>query len=53
VDILDLVIVGSHLGEFTNQPMEPNPDINGDGKVDISDLVLVGTHFTLHENGYQ
>ena len=45
VDILDLVIVGSHFGESITQTMDQNPDINGDGTVDISDLVLVGSHF--------
>jgi len=51
VDILDLVIVGSHFGEQVGAGFEPattahpNPDVNGDGIVDISDLVMVGTHF--------
>jgi len=45
VDILDLVIVGSHFGELITPFAHPNPDVNVDGVVDISDLVMVGTHF--------
>lgn len=40
VDISDLAIVGSHLGEAT-----PECDVNGDGKVDLADLLIVGNHF--------
>ena len=42
VDISDLVLIGSHLGE-TGEGI--TGDINSDGKVDISDLVLVVSHF--------
>ena len=40
VDISDLVIVGSHLGEKTS-----SGDVNRDGIVDIFDLLLVSSHF--------
>jgi hypothetical protein len=42
VDIGDLVMVGSHLGEAGD---DVQGDVNGDGTVDISDLMLVGSHF--------
>jgi len=42
VDILDFVLVGSHLGETGKDLVG---DINDDGTVDISDLVLIGHHF--------
>ena len=45
VDILDLVMVGSHFGERISPFVHPNPDVNGDGVVNILDLVLVGRHF--------
>jgi hypothetical protein len=45
VDILDLALVGRHLGETIEEPIQPNPDVNGDGTVDILDLVLVERHF--------
>jgi len=45
VDIIDLVLVGTHFGERITTPPEKNPDVNGDGIVDIFDLVLVGAHF--------
>ncbi|MBC8235385.1 hypothetical protein H8E77_38050, partial [bacterium] len=40
VDISDLVIVGSHLGEKTS-----SGDVNSDGIVDIFDLLLLSSHF--------
>jgi hypothetical protein len=45
VDILDLVLVGSHFGE---EGENINGDVNGDGIVDILDLVLVGSHLYYH-----
>ena len=41
VNILDLVLVASHLGKSIDQTQVPNPDVNGDGIVDILDLVFV------------
>jgi hypothetical protein len=38
-------LVGRHLGETIEEPIQPNPDVNGDGTVDILDLVLVERHF--------
>ncbi|MBM3239322.1 hypothetical protein FJZ31_23765 [Candidatus Poribacteria bacterium] len=45
VDIIDLVLVGRHLGETIKEPVSPNPDVNGDGIVDINDLALINKHF--------
>jgi len=42
VDISDLVLVASHLGETGENVVG---DVNGDGVVDIIDLVLIGSHF--------
>ena len=41
VNIQDLVLVASHLGETGLSP----GDVNGDGVVNIQDLVLVASHF--------
>ena len=43
VNILDLVLVASHLGESIDSTQVPNPDVNGDGTVNILDLVLVAS----------
>ena len=43
VDILDLVIVGSHFGESPSK--DPRADVNKDNVVSILDLVLVAQHF--------
>lgn len=45
VDVRDLAIVGSYLGEEISPGTYPNPDVNRDGDVNILDLVLVGRHF--------
>jgi hypothetical protein len=45
VDIIDMVLVGRHLGETIKEPVSPNPDVNGDGVVDIKDLNLINKHF--------
>ena len=44
VNILDLVLVASHLGESIDSTQVPNPDVNGDGIVNILDLVLVANN---------
>ena len=45
VDLFDLVILASHLGqEILGQP-RPNPDVNRDGKVDLFDFVKVGANY--------
>lgn len=41
VNILDLVLVASQLGESIDPTAETNPDVNGDGTVNILDLVFV------------
>ena len=41
VNILDLTLVASHLGQSIDASQVPNPDVNGDGTVNILDLVLV------------
>ena len=50
VNILDLTLVASQLGESVDASAEPNPDINGDGIVDIRDLVLVAGRFGQSES---
>ena len=45
VNTPDLILVGSHLGETTSMPSDPDPDVNSDGQVDILDLILVARHF--------
>ena len=44
IDILDLVLIASHLGETPTEDQTPNPDVNGDGDINILDLVLVASH---------
>ncbi|MFC1712417.1 dockerin type I domain-containing protein [Candidatus Poribacteria bacterium] len=44
VDISDILLVGSQLGEKVSEPKEKNPDVNGDGEVNILDLILVARH---------
>ena len=43
VDILDLILIGKHLGK--SSPSDSRVDVNGDGSVDISDLILVARKF--------
>ncbi len=45
VNILDLTLVASHLGQNVPPTQQPNPDANGDGTVDIRDMQLVSLHF--------
>ncbi|MBI3941961.1 MAG: hypothetical protein HY326_03035 [Chloroflexi bacterium] len=45
VDLLDLVLVGSHFNEATLT--DPRADLNGDGLVNLLDLVSIGTNFGL------
>lgn len=45
VNIIDIVLVGQSFGESIPAPIDPNPDVNGDGVVNIQDIVLVGQHF--------
>jgi len=42
---MDVIIVSEHFGESVTGTTYNNPDLNGDGVVDISDLVLIGRHF--------
>lgn len=44
VNILDLVLVASQLGESVDSTQVPNADVNGDGTVNILDLVLVANN---------
>ena len=44
INIQDLVLVASSLGEMPIEGQTPNPDVNGDGNVNILDLVLVANH---------
>ncbi len=44
INILDLVVIASHLGETSTADEPLNADINGDGNVNILDLVLVASH---------
>ncbi len=44
VDFSDLLIVGYFFGVPGPWPSPYNPDVNGDGTVNISDLTLVSTH---------
>ncbi|TMI14134.1 hypothetical protein E6H33_09100 [Candidatus Bathyarchaeota archaeon] len=44
VDFTDLLIVGYFFGVPPPWPTPYNPDVNGDGKVDISDLSAVSAH---------
>ena len=41
VDISDLLQVTAHFWEEITTPPEHNPDVNGDGKVNLLDLILV------------
>ncbi len=50
VNILDLVLVASHLGKTIDMITNPNFDVNGDGVVDIADLALVARHFGENTN---
>lgn len=45
VDVLDLVLVGQHLGKDIATLQDSDLDVNGDGTIDIFDIVLVGQHF--------
>ena len=44
INILDLVVIASHLGETSTADQPLNSDVNGDGNVNILDLVLVASH---------
>ena len=44
VNILDLTLIATHLGERAIEKQHPTPDVNGDGTVNILDLVLVVQH---------
>ena len=44
VNILDLVVIASHLGETSTADEPLNADVNSDGDVNILDLVLVASH---------
>ena len=44
INILDLVVIASHLGEISTADQPLNADVNGDGNVNILDLVLVASH---------
>lgn len=41
VNVLDLVLVASHLGKDIDPTKVPSPDVNGDGIIDILDLDFV------------
>ena len=41
INILDLVLVASHIGETVAEDQTPNPDVNADGNINILDLVLI------------
>ena len=41
VNVLDLVLVGSHYGERVDAAQMSNIDVNSDGIVDVRDLVIV------------
>ena len=45
VNILDVVIVARYFGKQITEPTIPNPDVDGNGSVDILDLAKVGIHF--------
>ena len=45
VNILDLTLVVSHLGQHIPATQQPNPDANSDGIVNIRDLQFVALHF--------
>ncbi len=45
VGISDLAFVGQYLGVSVASNLDPNPDVNSDGRVDILDVVIVATHF--------
>lgn len=45
VNILDLQLVASHIGNTTDTTQGTNPDVNGDGVVNILDLVKVASMF--------
>ncbi|MSP14646.1 MAG: hypothetical protein EXR62_17025 [Chloroflexi bacterium] len=45
VDLLDLVLVGSHFNEAILS--DPRADLNGDGVVNLLDLVTIGANFGL------
>ena len=46
VDILDLVMIGTHFGETSvSGEWNPRADINTDNEIDIFDLVIVGSNF--------
>lgn len=45
VDILDVVIIAKHMGESITEPVIPNPDMDGNGIVDMDDLRIVMFHF--------
>ncbi len=45
VGVSDLVLVSHSLGENMTGTPYPNPDVNGDAKVDILDIVVVAQHF--------
>ena len=46
INILDLVLVASHIGETIAEDQTPNPDVNADGSINILDLVLVASHLS-------
>jgi len=45
VGVSDLVFVSYRLGENITGTLNPNPDVNGDAKVDILDIIVVAQHF--------
>jgi hypothetical protein len=45
VNVLDLILVGQHLGE-TGPPGWIPEDINADGQINVLDMILIGQHWT-------
>ena len=45
VGVSDLILVSHSLGENITGTLPPNPDVNGDAKVDILDIIVVAQHF--------
>jgi hypothetical protein len=42
IDIADIMMVGSYLGQTVTGTTQFNPDINRDGKVDVMDILMIG-----------
>ena len=44
-DMSDIMLVARNFGKQIEKVRVPNPDVNGDGVVNILDLARVGSHF--------